>query len=227
MKAIHHYLQIIWQVFRKDIQVEWRSRQELPVMLVFALMVVFLFNFALQLSPDLQAGLASGLLWVSLAFASTLGLNRSISLERENNALDGLLMAPVDRSAIFFGKFLGNFCFTTLVGLVLLPIFSLFYAQNMLRLPLVLVMLLGLAAYTSLGTLLSALSIQARTRDVLLPVLLYPLALPILIAAVEASRGILIGQTLDDLSSWIYLLLSGTLLFNAAGLLFFTTILEE
>jgi heme exporter protein B len=227
MKAIHNYLQAIWQVFRKDVQVEWRGRQGLPVMLVFALMVVFLFNFALQLSPNLQAGLASGLLWVSLAFASTLGLNRSISQERENNALDGLLMAPVDRSAIFFGKALGNFCFTTLVGLVLLPVFSLFYAQNMLRFPLVLVMLLGLAAYTSLGTLLSALSIQARTRDVLLPVLLYPLALPILIAAVEASRGILAGQPLADLRSWIYLLLAGMLLFNAAGLLFFTTILEE
>lgn len=227
MKPLLAYLGAIWQVFRKDIQVEWRGRQAVPVMLVFALMIVFLFNFALQLSPDLQAGLAAGLLWVSLAFASTLGLNRSISLERENNALDGLLLAPVDRSAIFFGKYLGNFCFTTLVGLLLLPIMSLFYQQNMLRLPLVLLLLLGVAAYTSLGTLLSALSIQARTRDVLLPVLLYPLALPILIAAVEATRGVLSGQTLDDTSSWVFLLLAGILLFNAAGLLFFETILEE
>jgi heme exporter protein B len=227
MKPSVHYLAAIWHILRKDIQVEWRGRQGIPVMLVFALTIVFLFNFALQLSPDLQAGLAAGLLWVSLAFSSTLGLNRGISLERENNALDGLLLAPMDRSAIFFGKALGNFCFTGLVGLVLLPVFSLFYPQNMLRLPLVLVMLLGLGAYTSLGTLLSALSIQARTRDILLPVLLYPLALPILIAAVEASRGVLAGQTLGDVSSWIYLLLAGILLFNAAGLLFFETILEE
>lgn len=227
MKALQSYLHAIWQIFRKDIQVEWRGRQGVPVMLVFALMIVFLFNFALQLSPDLQAGLASGLLWVTLAFASTLGLNRSISLESENQALDGLLLAPVDRSAVFFGKTLGNFCFTTLVGLILLPVFSLFYAQNMLTWSLVLVMLLGLSAYTSLGTLLSALSIQSRTRDVLLPVLLYPLALPILIAAVEASRGILSGQALGDQSSWLFLLLAGSLVFNAAGLLFFETILEE
>lgn len=227
MTQIVDYLRTVWQVLRKDVQVEWHGRQGLPVMLVFSLMVVFLFNFALQLSPDLQAGLAAGLLWVTLAFASTLGLNRSISLERENSALDGLLLAPVDRSAIFFGKALGNFCFTTLVGLVLLPVFSLFYMQNMVTPPLILVMLLGLAAYTSLGTLLSALSIQARTRDVLLPVLLYPLALPILIAAVEASRGALSGQSLGDVSSWIYLLAAGTLLFNAAGLMFFETILEE
>ncbi|NLN69814.1 MAG: ABC transporter permease [Chloroflexi bacterium] len=227
MKALHNYLHVLWQVVRKDIQVEWRGRQGLPVMLVFALMIVFLFNFALQLSPELQAGLTSGLLWVSLAFASTLGLNRSISLERESSALDGLLMAPVARSAIFFGKALGNFGFTTLVGLLLLPLFSLFYGQNLLKPSLVLVMLLGLGAYTSLGTLLSSLSIQSRTRDILLPVLLYPLALPILIAAVEASRGVLSGQALGDQRSWLYLLLAGLLLFNAAGLLFFETILEE
>ena len=227
MNPALEYLNVIWQILRKEVLIEWRGRQGIPVMLVFALMIVFLFNFALQLSPNLQAGLAAGLLWVSLAFASTLGLNRSISLERENNALDGLLMAPVDRSAIFFGKALGNFLFTTLVGLFLLPIFSLFYRQNMLQLPLLLVLLLGLGAYTSLGTLLSALSIQARTRDILLPVLLYPLALPVLIAAVEASQGVLSGQTLGAVSHWIYLLLAGFLIFTASGLLFFETILEE
>lgn len=227
MSNILNYLTTFWQMFRKDIQVEWRGRQGVPVMLVFTLLIVFLFNFALQLSPELQSGLAAGLLWVSLAFASTLGLNRSISLERENSGLDGLLLAPVDRSAIFFAKSLSNFCFTMLVALILLPIFSIFYQQNMIRLPLIGVTLLGLSSYTSLGTLLAALSIQARTRDVLLPVLLYPLALPILIASVEASRAVLDSQPMDHFSSWIYLLLSCTLLFNAAGLLFFETILEE
>jgi heme exporter protein B len=227
MNGFGNYLQMVWQVFRKDLQVEWRGRQGLPVMLIFALLIVFLFNFALQLTPSLQAGLASGLLWVSLAFASTLGLNRSVSLERENNALDGLLLAPADRSAIFFGKTLSNLTFTFLVALVLLPVFSLFYQQNMLNPRLVLIVLLGLGAYTSLGTLLGALSIQTRTRDVLLPVLLYPLALPVLIAAVEASRGILAGQPLADLQSWITLLIACNILFLAAGLMLFDTILEE
>ena len=206
---------------------EWRGRQGVPVMLVFALLVVFLFNFALQLSPDLQADLAAGLLWVSLAFASTLGLNRSVSLEQENKAIDGLLLAPVDRSAIYFGKAISNFSFTFIVGLVLLPVFSVFYQQNMIKPLLILVIVLGLGAYTSLGTLLAALSIQTRTRDVLLPVLLYPLALPILIAAVESSRGILAGQPMADYQSWLLFLLAGNILFNAAGLMFFETILEE
>ena len=227
MNAIRGYLGTIWTILRKDIQVEWRGRQGVPVMLVFSLLVVFLFNFALQLSPVLQANLAAGLLWVSLAFASTLGLNRSVSIERENNALDGLLLAPVDRSAIYFGKFLSNFIFTFLVALILLPVFSVFYQQNMFRPLLLMVLLLGLGAYTSLGTLLAALSIQTRTRDVLLPVLLYPLALPILIAAVEASRGVLSGAAIADYQSWLYLLLASNILFAAAGLMFFETILEE
>jgi heme exporter protein B len=227
MKSLLRYLKIILQIIRKDIQVEWRGRQGVPVMLVFSLLIVFLFNFALQLSPDLQAGLAAGLLWVSLAFASTLGLNRSVSLEREGSALDGLLLAPADRSVIFFGKSLSNLLFTTLVALVLLPVFSLFYGQNLLNLNLIALLLLGLGAYTSLGTLLAALSIQARTRDVLLPVLLHPLALPILIAAVEASRTVISGGTMGECRSWVLILLACVILFNATGLMFFETILEE
>ena len=227
MTGFRRYLGTVWQIFLKDIQVEWRGRQGVPVMLVFSLLVVFLFNFALQLSPQLQSGLASGLLWVTLAFAATLGLNRSAALERENDALKGLMLAPVDRSAIFFGKALSNSAFTLLVAFILMPIISLFFNQNLLRPALFLVVILGTGAYTSLGTILSALSIQSRTRDVLLPVLLYPLALPILIAASEASRGILSGQSLGELQNWLYLLLGCGILFTAAGLLLFETILEE
>ena len=227
MTGFRRYLHTIWVIFRKDVQVEWRGRQGVPVMLVFSLLVIFLFNFSLQLSPQLQSGLASGLLWVTLAFAGTLGLNRSVTLERENNALEGLMLAPVDRSAIFFGKALSNLVFTLLVAVILMPIISLFFRQNLLRPSLFLVILLGTGAYTSLGTILSALSIQTRTRDVLLPVLLYPLALPVLIAAVEASQGILSDQPIGELQSWFYLLLGCGILFTAAGLLLFETILEE
>jgi heme exporter protein B len=137
------------------------------------------------------------------------------------------MLAPVDRSAIFFGKALSNSAFTLLVAFILMPIISLFFNQNLLRPALFLVVILGTGAYTSLGTILSALSIQSRTRDVLLPVLLYPLALPILIAASEASRGILSGQSLGELQNWLYLLLGCGILFTAAGLLLFETILEE
>lgn len=227
MTGFRRYVSAIWTIFRKDIRVEWRGRQGVPVMLVFSLLVVFLFNFALQLSPELQPSLASGLLWVTLAFAATLGLNRSAATERENDALEGLMLAPVDRSAIFFGKALSNLAFTLVVAFILMPVISLFFKQHLLLPGLFLVVILGTWAYTSLGTILSALSIQTRTRDVLLPVLLYPLALPVVIAAVEASQGILAGQTIAELRTWFLLLLGCGILFTAAGLLLFETILEE
>ena len=146
MTDLKRYLQTVWAIFRKDVQVEWRGRQGVPVMLVFSLLVVFLFNFTLQLTPQLQSGLASGLLWVTLAFAATLGLNRSASLERENDALKGLMLAPVDRSAIFFGKGLSNLLFTLLVAFILMPIISLLFSQNLLKPALILVVLLGTSA---------------------------------------------------------------------------------
>jgi len=227
MSGLARYLRVVWQIFIKDLQAEWHGKQGIAIMLVFALLTVFLFNFALGLTPKVQAALVSGVLWISLAFASTLGFNRSINLERENNAIDGLLLAPVDRSAIFFGKALSNFIFSFLVALVLLPVLSLFYQQNLLNLSLIGIVFLGLGAYASLGTFLSALSIQARTRDVLLPVMLNPLALPILIAAVEASRGVINALPFSEFQSWVAILFAGNILFIAAGLILFETLLEE
>ena len=221
------YLRIIGAVVLKDIQLEWQSRQSIPVMLVFSLIVAFLFNYALQLSPTSQVALTAGLLWVTLAFAGTLGLNRSISGEQENSAIDGLLLAPVDRSAVFCGKTLSNLLFTLLVAVILIPVFSLLYGKSLINLSLLLIVFLGLSAYTALGTLLAALSMQTRTRDVLLPVLLFPLALPILIAAVQASQGVIDGGGLASVQNWVYLLLAGNGLFIAAGLLLFETIVEE
>ena len=227
MKGLTRYFRVVWQIFIKDLQAEWHGKQGVAIMLVFSLLTVFLFNFALGLTPKLQAELVSGVLWISLAFASTLGFNRSINLERENSAMDGLLLAPVDRSAIFFGKSFSNFTFSFLVALVLLPLLSLFYQQKLLNLALIGIVVLGLGAYSSLGTFLSALSIQARTRDVLLPVMLYPLALPILVAAVEASRGVINSLPFSEFQSWVSVLIAGNILFIAAGLVLFETLLEE
>jgi heme exporter protein B len=222
-----HYLRVVFQIVRKDLLAEWRGHQVLPVMLVFALTMVFTFNFALQLSPDLQAGLSAGMLWISLLFAATLGLNRSVSLERENRAIDGLRLIPVDLSAVFFGKTLANFLLTGLVALALLPIFELFYGRGFLQPALILVVVLALGAYTGLGTLLATLSVQTRSQDVLLPVLLLPLGLPMLIAAVEASYGILSGETLVSQYVWLLLLLAGNILFSAVGLFLFEMVLED
>jgi heme exporter protein B len=221
------YLRVVFQIVRKDLLAEWRGHQVLPLMLVLALTMVFTFNFALQLSPDLQAGLSAGMLWISLVFAAMLGLNRSVSLEREKRAMDGLRLIPVDLSAIFFGKSLAHFFLTALVALVLLPLFDLFYGQRFLQPALILVTGLALGAYSGLGTLLATLSVQTRSQDVLLPVLLLPLGLPFLIAAVEASYGVMAGETLAAQRVWLLLLLAGNILFSAAGLFLFEMVLED
>ncbi len=221
------YLRVVFQIVRKDLLAEWRGHQVLPLMLVLALTMVFTFNFALQLSPDLQAGLSAGMLWISLVFAAMLGLNRSVSLERENRAMDGLRLIPVDLSAIYFGKSLANFLLTSLVAVVLLPMFDLFYGQRFLQPAMILVISLALGAYSGLGTLLATLSVQARSQDVLLPVLFLPLGLPILIAAVEASYGVMAGETLAAQQVWLWLLLAGNILFSAVGLFLFEMVLED
>src|SRR5512136_1142025 len=118
---------VVW----KDLAAEWRSREMISAMLVFALLVIFIFNFALELNPQLRADLTSGIVWVTLSFAGTLGLNRSMAVEKDRGCLDGLLLAPVDRTAIFFGKAISNLVFMFIVEAVVLPVYSVLYNINL------------------------------------------------------------------------------------------------
>lgn len=211
----------------KDLAAELRSRELLSAMLVFSLLVILIFNFALELDIATRRTVTAGVLWSTFAFAGTLGLNRSMAIEKDRGCLDGLLLAPVDRSAIYFGKVISNLAFMLIVEAIVLPIYSVLYNTNLFQPGLLLVILLGSVGYVAVGTLLASMAVQTRTRDVLLPILLYPLALPILIAAVEASRGMLTGDPVGALGSWLTFLTACNILFLAAGLIFFETILEE
>ena len=172
---------IVW----KDLAAELRSRELLSAMFVFALLVILIFNFALELEPKTRASVTSGVLWVTFAFAGTLGLNRSMAMEKDRGCLDGLLLAPVDRSAIYFGKAIGNLVFMGIVELIVLPVYSVLYSTNLFQPGLLLVILLGSVGYVAVGTLLASMAVQTRTRDVLLPILLFPLVIPVLVAAVK------------------------------------------
>ncbi|MGZ6346361.1 MAG: heme exporter protein CcmB, partial [Anaerolineales bacterium] len=174
---------IIW----KDLAAELRSRELLSAMLVFALLVVLIFNFALELDAGTRTVATPGILWATFAFAGTLGLNRSMAVEKDRGCLDGLLLAPVDRSAIYFGKTISNLAFMLIVEAVVLPIYSVLYNTNLFNLGLIVVILLGSVGYVAVGTLLSSMAVQTRTRDVLLPILLFPVVIPILIAAAVAG----------------------------------------
>jgi len=211
----------------KDLAAEWRSREILSATLVFSILVIFIYNFALDLEVTLQSDLAAGILWVTFVFAGTLGLNRSMSMEKDRGGLDGLLLAPVDRSAIFFGKMTANLVIMLVVAIVVVPVFSLLYTINLILPGVILVILLGSVGYTAVGTLLAAMAVQARTRDMLLPILLFPVALPLLVAAVKATAAFLSPSVTNSAVPWLNLLIAYDVIFLVIAWLVFDFVVEE
>ncbi|HVF26200.1 MAG TPA: heme exporter protein CcmB [Anaerolineales bacterium] len=221
------FLQAILAIVWKDLRAEFRSFELVSSMLVFSLLVILIFNFALELDIKTRQTVTAGVLWATFAFAGTLGLNRSMSIERDRGCMDGLLLAPVDRSAIYFGKFISNLAFMLLVEVCVLPIYSLLYNTNLFQPGLILVILLGSIGYTAVGTLLAAMSVQTRTRDVLLPILLFPVAFSVLLAAVKASGGFLSNSELTDILLPINLLIAYDVIFIAVAFMVFDIVVEE
>ncbi len=214
---------IVW----KDLAAELRSRELLSAMLVFALLVILIFNFALELDIKTRATVTAGVLWVIFIFAGTLGLNRSMAIEKDRGCLDGLLLAPVDRAAIYFGKMLGNLIFMLIVEAIVLPIYSVLYNTNLFNPGFLLVTLLGSIGYVTVGTLLAAMAVQARTRDILLPILLFPVIIPVILASVKASMGFLEGIEIAEIMPWINLLIVYDVIFLAAAYMTFDYVVEE
>ena len=217
-------LAIIW----KDLAVEWRSRELLSAMLVFALIVLFIFNFALELDPKSRAGVTSGVLWVTFTFAGTIGLNRSLAMEKDRGCLDGLLLAPVDRTAIYFGKMIANLIFMLAVAAIVLPVYAVLYNNfNLFDPGLLLVILLGSLGYVAVGTLLAAMTVQTRTRDILLPILLFPIIIPLVVAAVKASSGFLQALDMGEIWPWLNLMIVFDVVFTAVAFMVFDFVVEE
>jgi heme exporter protein B len=225
--GLRSFLRAVGAVVWKDLSAELRSRELLSAMLVFALLVILIFNFALELDIRLRSALTAGILWVTFAFAGTLGLNRSMAMEKDRGCLDGLLLTPVDRSAIYFGKVIGNLIFMFIVEIVVLPVYSILYSQNLFNPGLLLVILLGSIGYTTVGTLLATMAVETRTRDVLLPILLFPLILPVLIAAVKASSGYLAAVPISEILPYINLLIVYDVIFAAISFMIFDYVVEE
>jgi len=228
-----NYLRALWSVVYKDLSMELRSRELLSAMLVFALLIIFIFNFALELDVKTRSSVTSGVLWVTFSFAGTLGLNRSMSMEKDRGCLDGFLLAPVDRSAIYFGKTLSNLIFMVIMELMILPAYSILYNINLFYPGLIVVILLGSIGYTAVGTLLSSIAIQTRTRDILLPILLFPVVLPVFIASVKASSSILSAiqshqvLQMNEIWPWINILIVYDIAFTAIAVMVFDYVVEE
>jgi len=209
MNFLAKVLTIVW----KDVLAELRTREMFSSMFVFSLLLVVIFNFSFELRVDNMAKVAPGVLWVTFAFASTLELNRSLSLEMENDCLEGLFLAPMDRSVIYFGKMLGNLIFISIIEALMLPIFSVLFELNLIQPSLLLTIFLGTAGIAAVGTLLSAIAVNTRAREVMLPVLLFPIILPVVISAVRVTGGILDGLPLADLAHWLRFLIAFDIIF--------------
>ncbi len=218
-----------WLIYRKDMVVEYRTRERVVTMFVFSLIVMVIFNFAFNTGPKVVERVVPGMIWVAFAFAGMLSASRSFAPEKDRGTFDGLLLAPIDRGSIFLGKLLGNITLIGLVQLAVLPLFVLFF--NMTILPylskLLVIFFLGTVGFSSVATLFAAVAVNTRMRDVMLPVLLLPVSSPVLIALVETTRTTFEGGDWQDMTNWIRLLSVFTVVFLVASVMLFEYIVEE
>jgi heme exporter protein B len=221
------YWQSVIAVAQKDLRAEFRSRELINSMALFTLMTVMVFSLALELDVQARKSTVSGVLWVTVVFSGMLGLSRSLAAEKDRGSLDALLLAPVARSALFFGKMIGNLLFVLVIALVLIVLLTVLFNITLVEPRLLLVVLLGSVGFTAIGTLLSSMSVHARARETLLPILLMPVVLPILIGSVRATTAILTDLPSADWQPWIVLLTICNVVYLAAAYFLFGFVVEE
>ena len=221
------YLKTILILIRKDIRIETRTRELFLVMLIFALSILFILNFALEQSIKERSNSAAGLIWIILVLAGQLGLNQMMGIEKQGNMLEALLASPAPRSAIYLSKTISSFLSMFTMALIIHPVYSIFYNVPLNSLRFIWVSLLGCWGYAALGILISTMTIQTRTRDILLPVLFYPLMIPLIVSAVKVTSVILAGESLTSVSAEISQIIVFDIIFTTAGILGFETIVED
>jgi heme exporter protein B len=219
-------MRALWTHLEKDLRIEWRSREAINSMLFFALLVVVLFSLAFDPSGPFARGIAGGVLCVATMFASVSALNQAWAREIRHQVLDAQRMAPTPGAELFLAKALANFLFVTVVQVILAPVFLVFYhlrivGQGWL---LALVLPLGTWALVVNGTFFAALSIRTRNRELLLPLILFPIFMPALLAMVLSTTSILTGE--GDPILWIKLLLGYDIIFTTVSLLLFDVVLH-
>ena len=200
-----NYLGVVLAILAKDVLLELRTKDILVTTLVFGLLVIVVFSFALDPTPTMVATVAPGILWVAFTFGGVLGLNRSFSIESARGNLQGLMLAPVGRDAIYFGKFLGSFLFMMGVEVVIYPLFAALFNLPLLMYELIPMAVLATIAVAAVGTVFSAMAVNTRSREVMLPLLFFPVVVPVIIAATEAT-GILLREAVPRGEAAPYLL---------------------
>jgi heme exporter protein B len=222
------YARRAWIIFHKDLLVERRAKEQTNALLFFCLLLLFLFQFALGPDRERLAAALPGLLWLGFILAGLLGLGRSFLAERENDCWEGLRLTTGDKSAIYLGKLTGNCVLMTVVEIMLVLLFALFYNVDLWTpaAPRALVLALGTLGLAAVGTLFAAMTTQVRARELLFPVLLLPAQVPVLLAAVSATQALLLGQPLADVAHWLKLLAGADCVYVTIGVLSFEFVLE-
>ena len=221
------YLRQVAAIVWKDVVAELRTKDIFSAMFVFALLSVLIFQFAFDLRVENVKQVAPGVLWVSISFAGVLGLNRSFALEKDKGSMEGLLLAPVDRSAIYFGKMIGNVLFMLVMEALVIPIFIILFNLPLYLPGVLLVVILGTLGFAGVGTLFSAMAVNTRAREVLLPILLFPILIPVLISAVKLTGGFLDNIPLSENINWLQLLVVFDVVFIALAFMTFDYVVEE
>jgi heme exporter protein B len=217
----------VFAIINKDLRAEMRSRELISVMVLFAFLSILIFSFALELDRVAREESVSGVLWVTLIFASILGFNRSMAMERDQGNIDAMLLAPISRSAIFIGKLVGNYLFTLIVGLVMLPIMTILYNLTLISPWVILTTGVGIFGFSTIGTLLATMTVQTRAREALLPIAMLPVVLPFLLAAVRATTGILSDKPQADWLVWVQVLFGISLVYLVLCVFLYGFVVEE
>ncbi len=216
---------ILW----KDLITEFRSREMIFSMLVFSLMVAVIFNFSFPPGSEFIDDAAAGIIWMTFIFTSLLGMSRSFVREVDKGCMQGLLLAPIDRVDIYISKMLINLIFIIMVEVVVVPLFSVFFKINLFDSigALSAVLLLSTLGFAIVGTLFSAIAVNTRTREVMLPILHFPVSIPLIICAVQATNAVMAGQAWSVIWPWLKIIIAFDLIFFLVGYLTFEYIVED
>lgn len=223
-----NYFRAIFSIVKKDALMEWRSKEAVNSMLVFALLVTIVFSFIFEPGSDTKGEVVGGIFWIAVIFSGLLGLNKSMVSEIQGGNLEALLLSPVERSAIFFGKFLSNMLFMLFMEAILIPLFTVFYDVNIIERPeVILVIFLATYGFCLIGTLFSIISVKTKTREIMLPLMLLPIMVPVILGAILSTNVFIGGEPSENAGNWITLIASFDVIFTAIIFAIFGLIIEE
>ena len=220
-------LAVIWAIGRKDLLLETRNKDIIVAVSAFALLVLMVFTFAIDINQVNAKLTGPGILWASIAFAGVTGLNRAFALELEGNTLEALMLAPISRDLIYVGKMFGNFLFITAAQIIVIPIFAVLFNLAVLRWEMLVISLLTTIGFSAIGTLFAAMSMRVRAREVMLPLLFLPVVTPLIMAAVESTSHVVNDGSWPEISQWIQLALAFDIAFIVVSAFIFQQILED